>query len=421
MRRSYSYRLDKKSGIFISKAWLLLSLIFGVQLYFSLNSNINDPEVNILVPIVKDFIWLVVLAITWFASEKEKLEKPLLVIISVNIVFVSTVILIYYVLYNNFDITYLKWTKNFFLYSTLTYVFLHNIKDAISIKRLMQWLNYCIVASLIVSLLFFWFSAIKSSDLRMYGTYGNPTSLGLAAIAGLILTLVLDSQYMLKKYFIVFLSQLCVMYCGSISIIIMMLMAIPVFASCRFLLNDIKVKDAFTFVLKNSLILVFFLAATFNASNYYGVKIIGFERVRIFIVMHLNQEGQLWSSDSIEIREKRYKKVWSEFEKYLSPNLPKKILRYDSSLIFFFTHFGLPGLLILYLPFLIIGYYFFMDKVYRKKIPDKKILCGILVFLALIVLLNIPIQHQTEIFPANFLIALFVGSSLFLIRQSDHA
>lgn len=163
--------------------WAVLATCFGIQLYFSINRNLNDPIVHPIVPIIKDFTWVTLVAFTFYAIR----ENPFKFVLNswLCIIYaIFTVILISSWIWQGAPIehSWISFQKNFVLYGFGTIILTLALFRLMRPDEIINILITAIALSLIVSLALYFLHPVRSSDGRLYGTYGNPNSACFAAV-----------------------------------------------------------------------------------------------------------------------------------------------------------------------------------------------------------------------------------------------
>lgn len=364
------------------------ALLFGSNLYFSLNQSINDPIVNPLVPIAKDTV-LGLAMLAFAVSERERIVSHLvrrpdhwMLGLFVGVVCISAVVSF------GFDTDLLSLAKNLVMYALVTYILVGVLAEKVGRRSLVDATILAIYLALIVGVFLAVFSPVKSTDLRAYGTFGNPTSLGFAAIIGFGLVLwrsIDDGRELLSLLPIT--SALVVgivsVTAGSLSVPVAAAVLVGLFA----VLESVRLRTLAA--LQAPAVLLLFFVLSFAVSGWLmslaNMPFIGLQRV----VDAVTSPHSLLASDSVTVRLDALMD---------SGSTPASYLRYDSYLLSLWRNFGPPTLLI-YVAW--VGMLLWQLGKMQRDGRDNA-------FLALVVTLlvfNPLLQHQFEVFPTNALFA----------------
>jgi hypothetical protein len=354
--------------VLVAAAWPFIFCLYGANLYFTVAGNLNDPIVHPLVPLTKDGLWLTF--VTWIITKDWSLplrtRLALLLIAAPAGVFVVATLL-----HHEIAWSYFRTCKNLILYLGGGLLFLSWVSREGLWKHFLVGTRAALLTSLVLAVLLFYLME-PSADGRMYGTYGNPTSLGLAALLAIAIA-PNPATFCLAFY--------CVLFSGSISIIAASLVFMPIRVAFA---KQLAIRDALEYygcyVTVAALIVLFDLEAN------------GIERVTIFLDKWL-QLG-MFDSDSLSIRARALDMLtWQA----VAGTWPYEYFRADGTLVAFLFNLGLVPTIVLLLPLLL------AVRNVGKYPPEISAL------LVLLLLFNIPLQHQYELYPTTFFFSLLIA------------
>jgi hypothetical protein len=371
---------EKRSVSFLSvfEAGLCFALLYGANLYFSTNANINDPVVPMWWPVTKDAILTTLFGYLVFSLYAWR-SAPLPLILTIAFaVFTGAFCLVLF----GISAATVTFTKNLVLYfagGTLLGVVIaeRSVPSELGF-RICRAILISIVAGIACLLL-----PVQSLDERLYGTYGNPTSFSFAVFVALVLVTAFRSKWESIAASCV-IGAIYVMT-GSISVIL----AAGVFfilLSAAELLKDGSV----TRYVGQLAAIPASIAAVGPILQHLHLPVFGYERL-----------VSLLTSDSIRVRLIAF--VLEGDGHYH---------RYDSFLLGLYKNFG-PLPLLMYSA--IIGSLIWQYSKAGKSRGQSAIMAG----LACILVINPMLQHQIEIFPTNLLFGIFTGCGIVWLRKLD--
>ena len=389
----------------------LLVTNFGIQLYFSQNHNINNPVVNPIFWLTKDVFLTAFLCLLSFKTLKEKLNFNFYLVGLLGLLNVL-IILIPLVKIGYLHSSYFRTLKNLFVYGFLFSLAFPKLLDVYGDKKLLNSISYSILVSLFVGLFFFLIDIVPSFDKRMYGTYGNPTSMGFSAIAGLAIRFALDQK--ITVTFLVYCSITCIaiLYSGSLAPTLGLFLLFPVayahIWSIKIVTNELSndLKKMGSNLLKLCLLIPsLFMGIALLSEVFYQSELVK----RVSCILGGCKTNFLYRSNSISDRFEQQQKFLSELNlsSFLWGNNSIEYTRLDSTLMAFIMAVGI-------LPTLsIIGvFYISFKNIYTVPLVKQAKLNPLLIVLAsflwIVLLLNLTLHHQIEIFPTNVIIFLFI-------------
>jgi hypothetical protein len=358
----------------VAGGWPFVFCLYGTNLYFTIAGNLNDPIVHPLVPLTKDGVWLVF--VTWIIIKdwRTALSSRLALLL---IAAPAAVFVLASVLHHGIAWSYFRTCKNLILYLGGGLLFFSWLSREGLWKDFLAGSRAALLTSLVLSVLLF-YSMEPSNDARMYGTYGNPTSLGLAALLAIALA-PNPATFCLAFY--------CILCSGSLSIIAASLLFMPFQAAFA---RQLAVRNAFEYYGCLVAVVAFILLLDLEAS--------GIERVAIFLGkwLHLG----IFDSDSLSIRARSFDMLTSPAWQALVGRWPYEYFRADGTLVAFLFNLGLVPTVILLSPLLLAGRHV-------SKYPP-----AVSALLVLLLVFSIPLQHQYELYPTTFFFCLLIAYEL---------
>jgi hypothetical protein len=355
---------------------LCFALLYGANLYFSTNANINDPVVPMWWPVTKDAILTTLFGYLVFSLYAWR-SAPLPLILTIAFaVFTGAFCLVLF----GISAATVTFTKNLVLYfagGTLLGVVIaeRSVPSELGF-RICRAILISIVAGIACLLL-----PVQSLDERLYGTYGNPTSFSFAVFVALVLVTAFRPKWESIAASCV-IGAIYVMT-GSISVIL----AAGVFFIFLSAAELLKGGSVFRYV-GNLAAIPASIAVVGPVLQYLHLPVFGYERL-----------VSLLTSDSIRVRLIAF--VLEGDGRYH---------RYDSFLLGLYKNFG-PLPLLMYSA--IIASLVWQYSKAGKSRSQSAIMAG----LACILIINPMLQHQIEIFPTNLLFGIFTGCGIVWLRH----
>ena len=366
--------MQQRTIAYSAAALLAFAFCYGANLYFSLNGNVNDPIVSPWVPLTKDVLLIVAAAAAVFVSRADipgALRSPSLWGLGAFAALSSIVA----AASMGFNLEIASLSKNLVLYLFGGFAVASLISGQIGLTCCVRVVLVALAVSFVVSLLLL-LHPVQSYDGRLYGTYGNPTSLGFAAVvaAGLLL-------WTGREWFVVVGAAIAAVFSSMTGSASVMLAALVLFAGFGLLEAMSKRSLRAAALGVGAYLAVFVLFGL--VSGWLGIPAFGFERMMQF----LGAPGDILASDSISIRAQDFAHGRATASTYH---------RYDSFLLSVWRNLGLIPLLAYgaFVVVILLGY--------AMSVRSPKDNSFAVLFLALFVL-NPLLQHQLEIFPTNLL------------------
>ena len=221
----------------------------------------------------------------------------------------------------------------------------------------------------------------QSTDGRLYGTYGNPTSFGYAVF----LAFALSVAFRPASELIMFALLLGLVYVvtGSISVLLAAGIFIIVFS-----MLEISKKRAVGLQIVHLIVIALSVGIFGKLLHDLNWPAFGYERL-----------VDIFNSDSVAIRMKAFALI-----------IEGNYQRYDSFFLGLYKNFGWAPLLVYF------GLLASLAAAYGssfKTTPRNAVVAAI----CCIFILNPLLQHQIEIFPTNFLFGLFLGYVIYWFSQ----
>jgi hypothetical protein len=366
----------------LSECALSVALLYGINLYFSINGNINDPVVPIWWPVTKDAFFLLVfcLIFTGLRGHLPRSFPPLALVIVFSLTCTALSISSF-----GYSKESLSFSKNILLYFAGGAVIGTRIAGVCSPPEIAMRMSRAVFLSVLVGFACL-LLPVQSTDGRLYGTYGNPTSFGYAVFLAFALSAAFRSAF--ESIFFASLLGLMFVVTGSMSV----LLSAGVFAILFSTLEIFSKREIFSnravglqvvHVMAIALSIVLFgkLLDHLDGPDF------GYERLADIANAFSN-------SDSVVIRLKAF----------VLP-IEGTYQRYDSFFLGLYKNFGWAPLLVY---FGIIGSLVIACGRSVQTTPRNAVAACIFC----IFILNPLLQHQIEIFPTNFLFGLFLGCAI---------
>ena len=397
--------------------WVFVALLFGVNLYFSENANLDDPIVAVEISIAKDMLWLTIVFVCFFVGRRTLWNKGILFEFFIVTIFCIIEGLIIYIVLGELDVTYIKIFKNLFLYVAITFILINIIVEAGLEKNFLYMLHTAMLVSIGVSLVFYFFYPVQSSTQRLFGTYGNPNVAGFIVVYCIALYYMLEQNQRTKLRLLgtFALGGTALLLSGSISAFLALVMLIPLVGIFWVSIHrHIKLSSVVTSLLifvgfLFCGVLLFFSLSSFLEENPLEVRLTSI------------LAGGL-ENDTIAIRIRDFMRVLDsdcqhDINVILFGCLPDFYERMDSTIVSFGYNFGLMGLLIVVL-IIIVPYFKFLSvpRYFFSSAPVAR-LPWLLALLTVVIIFSLPIQHSFEIFPSNFLFSSLISILILDLRK----
>lgn len=402
--------------------WSGIAAFYGLNLFFSLNANLNNPIVHPLVPISKDMIWLFILAIVVTGSRqainaRKRAYTLALALAVLHLVFpaiVSAVLMVKHAALVEYN--YIRLMKNIMMYTALVYLFAVAVYSRDTHHYFLRIMICCVTASLLtaVALYFTVEAQLKSSDARMYGTYGNPNAVGFMALLNIALTYAYARMdegesvlHRLTVYAGLVSSVAALMLSASYSALlatILYFVSLQVFG--RYL--DVTPTPGRVPIVRAAIFAVLIVSAW---SKLSGIPVPLFERL---VSLYMSRTLSSFGVRAHDYGEVFMQKVQTPLS-VLFGNLPKEYIQFDSSLLTFYYHFGLFGVVILAVPPMALVWSVRSVKGGVEKLlgpRDGRLVAYVVPALLMFFLINLPLQYQYHAFPANYFYSVVTGLTI---------
>ncbi len=363
--------------LYLFEISLAAALLYGVNLYFSTNANINNPVVPVWWPVTKDAVLLLIFCVLLFGLRRHlpRLSIPLALVAVFSITCAALCVANF-----GFSNEAISFSKNILLYFTggaaIGAVIAHASSPTETAIRISRAVLLSVLISFICLLL-----PVQSLDGRLYGTYGNPTSFGFAVF--LVFALAVAVRPAFESILSAVLLGLVFVVTGSISVLIAAVAFLILFSALE-IFNRRSIRLQFVHLIAFAVS----IALSGTILHHFHGPALGHER--------LAEIGTAISgSDSTIVRLKAFA---LPFEGTYQ--------RYDGFLLGLYKNFGWAPLLVY------LGLIASLAAMYRRSLQTKAqnaVAAGIVC----IFILNPMLQHQIEIFPTNFLFGAFLGCAIF--------
>src|SRR3989344_308375 len=398
--------------------WSVIAAFYGLNLYFSRNGDINNPIVHPAVPVVKDLLWLLVLtsmlSISWRNPEEHKGIYLLLFGLAIlHILFALGVVAIFaFKYFTLYEYNYLRFVKNMLLYTALAYVFAVAIYRRGMHHYFLRITFYCITASLLVAVMLHFTveSLYNPTDLRMFGTYGNPNSVGFMALLNIALAYVFgnrNSHSPALARSIIYLALVGSFAALMLSASISALLATALYlVGVRFTYQYFGITPALTRipVIKALLLGVSVVTALSLLSE-----------ISVSLVSRVDSLSLGGTPVSVSVRAHDYAAIWGNSTSVLSVlfgSMPSRYVQFDASLLTYYFHFGVTGLLVLSLPFMVVLWNALSLKGIAESelgASNAQLVAYLVPALLILFVVNIPLQYQYQVFPTNYFYSVITG------------
>jgi hypothetical protein len=360
---------------------LSLALLYGINLYFSANENINNPVVPVAWPVTKDAFLVLVFGLFFFRlhGHLRRLSLPLILVVAFSVTCAALSILFF-----GYSRESLSFSKNILLYFAGGAVIGTLIAGACSPSEIGLRMSRAVLLSVLVGFACL-LLPVQSTDGRLYGTYGNPSSFGFAVFLAFALSAAFRPP--LESIFFAVLLGLMFVVTGSMSILLAAGAFIVIFSVLEiFSKREIKLQVVHLVVIILSTALIGKLLSCSKGPD------LGYERLVEIANAVFNSD--VFTSDSVTIRLKAFV-------------LPVEgtYQRYDSFFLGLYKNFGWAPLLVYFV--LIVSLVAEYARSAQTKQQNAVAACIFCIFI-----INPLLQHQLEIFPTNLLFGLFLGCAI---------
>lgn len=360
------------------EAGLCASLLYGANLYFSKNANINDPIVPIWWPIAKDAILT-----TLFGYLVVKLWPPKSLTLFLTVAFATCTAALCMVRFG-ISVPPVTFAKNLVLYfaggAVLGAAIAGKIAPSEIGERVLRAISISLVASVACTLL-----PVQPLDERLYGTYGNPTSFGFSGFA--LLVIITAFRPKIETIAAAFGIGAIYIMAGSISVVVAAIAFFLLLSMAELLSGGSAMRYAWHLAAIPASIAL--LGPIFH---YLQLPDFGYERL-----------ATLLGSDSFRLRMIAFTSVNDGFYH-----------RYDSFFVSLYKNFGIAPLLMYSAIVASLAWQYINS---ARGHMQTTIAAG----LACLLVLNPLLQHQLEIFPTNLLFGVFVGLGAVWLERSNNS
>jgi hypothetical protein len=212
--------------------WLIALLLLSLSIYLSFFGfivpifnfgNVYNPQIPVQISIVDEVIVVLIALISagllrsYFIENLKKKSFSLLFILTIlTLCFASFYFFMYFL---NYDLLGFRRVKNVIFFVGFTYLFISIFKELQ--RELIYKIHVAFFASILISLVHFFFSGKNPSYVRFAGSFNNPNALGLSCC--LLLTYFSYHFYrkgLLRHYTVCVVLLISAVFSGSLSIII---------------------------------------------------------------------------------------------------------------------------------------------------------------------------------------------------------
>jgi hypothetical protein len=380
--RSHPRAKENSRSIRLFEFALFLALLYGINLYFSTNANINDPIVPGWWPATKDAISFLVFGLLLFGLREhfpKSSSLPLALVVTFSVT--SAVLSLWF-----FGFTYaaMSFSKNIVLYFAGGAVIGIVLAGACPAPEIALRISRPVVLSVLIGFACL-LLPVQSTDGRFYGTYGNPTSLGYAVFLAFALSVAFRSVS--ESVFFAALLGLTFIVTGSFSVLLAAGVFLVVYSTL-----EIIGKRTVNLQVVHLLVIVVSTAFFGTLLNYFHGLDFGYRRLA-------ELPDSILDSDSVTVRVKAFV-------------LPIEVTykRYDGFLLGLYKNFGWAPLLVYFglIASLVLAYF----RSGQTRTQNAVAACVMCIFVV-----NPLLQHQIELFPTNFLFGSFLGCAIYWLNQ----
>ena len=318
---------------------------------------------------------------------------------------------------------YQKILKNGVVYLGFCSIVVSYFLTTTRLENLVRILLDCLTFSFIISLLLHWYSPVKSATGRLFGTFGNPNSVGFAV--AFVFALVFVSRHLngqLKIREITAFSLACVLLILSASLGSLLGILLFLFA---LYLSRFNLTVVLTSIMLTGLVTIVLLAA-FYLLFLQDTQSTGFhllDRLKSIATQGLENDSIAVRLADLVVSVSMSCDVRQTFAPVFGCLPSDDFKRFDSTIFSYIYNFGY----LITTLFLI----FIFGPVLLKLANQKKIMSGqhsrlvidenkaikpLLVFLLTFVPINLLLQHNIDIFPTSFIYAVIFA----IIYRSPH-
>jgi hypothetical protein len=416
--RDRAFRARAVLGVAIA-VWCVFASVFGVQLYLPPNRSIADPIVNAMVPAAKDALWLALLGFALIAARcaKPPGARPWgrgYIVLCAGALLALAVQITGSTCAGGCESSVFPLVKNVLLYVlggvVLGYLAANLRLEREALAAVLAGLVAAIVASIAVFAFFefhfklpAWLNDPSQPLLRMYGTMGNPNSVGWAAVIALPIILLgsraglddgpLQTAASIAAFIAIFCS-------ASFSALAGAAVAVGIFALLEWRGGGSPWRPMRR---ATAAALIGFVAALLLArlaTPGYTLELV-LRVVKMFTT----------SPESVDVRAHDLAETWTHLSSPLAMLLGLSVhgepfRQHDSIMLTLFRNFGTIGLSLFMLPWL---YALRLSWRMARARPGDTLTLAFAPTLVAIVAVNAPLQPQLQLFPVDFFAAFLLG------------
>lgn len=311
-----------------------------------------------------------------------------------------------------YEYNYLRFLKNMMLYTALAYVF------AVAIYRrglhyyFLRVTLYCVTGSLLMAVALHFTVELfyKTTDFRMFGTYGNPNAVGFMALLNIALVFVFGNRNSHSPALAR--STVYLALIGSFAALILsasfsaLLATVLYFAGIRIVSRYFGNSPVATRIpVIRSLLSGVIVVTTLSLLSEIPVSLV----TRVISLLFGD------TSDSFSIRAHDYADILDNRSSLMPVQLgvmPSHYVQFDASLLNYYFHFGIIGLIVLLLPFMIVLWNMLSLKgIAERELGESnaQLVSYLVPALLILFVVNIPLQYQYQVFPTNYFYSVITG------------
>lgn len=404
--------------------WLLCACNFGILLFFSSNGNIQNPEVSLWPPLIKDVAWMIFATLTIFFFKSKPPRQFIIIIIMTGGTLLSVCVGAVIVSENhNILSDSFRTLKNASLYIFLPIILAAFVPFSFEhiIRVLMRTLFITLLLSIsIYFLVEFNYKPGAVTDIRMFGSTGNPNAAALfSTILFLLVSVYFDKMRSLRRGVYLVAIFIATYLSASILYLIVMCGVSLYFLFIR--VGELKFRGGVRYVVE----LIFYSLAAWQicgaliglSPNYSEAPL----EMRLNSLTAPPQKlssgssdiaQNFLTSDSVQIR----LQSWREFFKFKFELLGStNFKQYDSAFLTYKLNFGVLGVSFLFIPYFA-ALFFLRKKRFYWGLSNAALHVFVIAFAIFFV--SGLVHYQITHFPTNLIISvLFLWSFKELLRE----
>ena len=384
--------------------WVAVYLHYGAQLYFSANQDIDNPELNMAIPWLKDLFWiglLVFISVCWLRPQKGRIDNSIILITLTNVLFCAGYALFIYLEFGGVNEKYFKVFKNILMYRAAVFVFVNMLADLGKLRFFLKATCVMTTVALFVGILFHYLYPLQSITGRMFGTFGNPNAVGFIALGNLGLFLGISGRISaIYTWIVVGTSVSALLLSASLTALVMPIVFLPIYSLLRqrFRCPIMTIRSLFACVI-----------VCIGGLITVSVMISSGESMLLARAESFISSGE---SESMDFRTYRWQEAvtTNTLDEFVFGRIPYDHRRTDSSLVDYIFNFGCIGIFVFIFPFSIAVFKLMDRRLLTRSVKERQQFAGIGAAVFTMFLCNTPMQFQFEVFPSNMYVTVLMAS-----------